>query len=146
MWWWDKLIEDRIQTAHEKGLLKNLEGEGKPLKTDDGHGKEWLANHLLRQADVLPEWLQLRKDIDALRPEVVAALREYRDRAGELDPYHPGDRAILDRLEARYVAKARAINLKIDGHNLRCPSIDFELPRFREDVIARERERVGGRR
>lgn len=141
MWWWDQLIENKIETAHEKGLFKNLRGEGKPLKLDDGSGKEWLANHLLHQAGVLPEWLQLRKEIYPEREVVNAALQAYFDEARRLDPNNSGHRAILARLEERYVQLARKINRKIDEHNLRCPSIAHELVRYPEDAIARRRAR-----
>ncbi|HET9015468.1 MAG TPA: DUF1992 domain-containing protein, partial [Thermomicrobiaceae bacterium] len=123
MWWWDRLIEDRIQSAEERGLFDNLKSQGKPLRLDDGSGEEWLANHLLREAGALPDWLELRKEIHAARPEVVSALREYRDAAERLDRFNPGHAAILRRLEANYVKLAREINRRIDEHNMRCPSM-----------------------
>lgn len=137
MWWWDSLIEDRVKSAQRKGLFENLRGQGKPLNLDEGSGEEWLANHLLKEAGVLPEWLQLRKEIHAERPAVLAALREYREKARVLDPRDPGHAAILARLEEQYVARATEINKKIDLHNLRCPSIAHEWPRFREDALRR---------
>lgn len=142
MWWWDRLIEDRVETAKEKGLFDNLRGQGKPLALEPGSGEEWLANHLLREAGMLPDWLELRKLIHKERPRVLAALREYDEQAAVLDPRRPGDRAILDRLAQRYVEAAREINRKIDEHNLRCPSIDHELIRFPEDAITRRRRRA----
>lgn len=142
MWWWDQLIEDRIEAAQAKGLFDNLRGQGKPLELEPGSGPEWLANHLLRQAGMLPDWLQLRKVIHEERPRVLATLREYEERAATLDPSDPGDRAILNRLEQRYVEAARQINQKIDEHNLRCPSLAHELSRFPEDAIARWRRRA----
>lgn len=140
MWWWDRVIDDRIKTAQENGAFDNLANQGRRLP-DDGEspGEDWLANHILRQAGVLPTWLQLRKEIHAERAGVVSALRDYdreRDRLNPLDLKHC---AILARLEERYVERAREINRKIDEHNLRCPSISLEIPRFQEDLIRRRR-------
>jgi len=140
MWWWDRVIDDKIKAAEENGAFANLSGQGKRLP-DDGEpaGEDWLANHLLRQAGVLPTWLQLRKEIHQERPSVLEALREYdlqRERLNPLDIRHS---AILVRLEERYAARAREINKRIDEHNLRCPSIHLEIPRFQEDLIRRRR-------
>lgn len=140
MWWWDRLIEDKIQTAIDEGAFDRLPGYGKKLADDlEPAGEDWLANHLLHQNGVLPTWLQLRKEIYEGRPAVVAALREYEEAARRLDSSMRGDFAILMRLEERYVAIAREINKRIDEHNIRCPSIFLELPRFQEDIISRRR-------
>lgn len=140
MWWWDRIIDDKIKTAQENGAFDNLKGRGKPLQ-DDGEpaGEDWLANHLLRQAGVLPTWLQLRKEIHQERPRVLAALHEYERERARLNPLDLKHSAILVRLEERYSAAAREVNKKIDEHNLRCPSISLEIPRFQEDLIRRRR-------
>lgn len=140
MWWWDRVIDDKIKTAQESGAFDNLKNHGRPLP-DDGepNGEDWLANHLLRQAGVLPTWLQLRKEIYDDRSTVLDALREYEDERGRRDPFDLHDSAILVRLEERYAERAREVNKKIDEHNLRCPSISLEIPRFQEDLIRRRR-------
>ncbi len=141
--WWDRLIEERIKAAQERGEFRNLSGEGRPLPRDDEASSEyWAAHRLLRKNGLLPDWLQLRKEIWEERQVVRAALDEYRDAAARLDPQNPGHVAILQRLERRYRELARQINLKIDLHNIRCPSIAHELIRFPEDLIERERARA----
>ncbi|HVB64105.1 MAG TPA: DUF1992 domain-containing protein [Nitrolancea sp.] len=141
MLWWDRLIEDKIQTAIDEGAFDRLPGYGKKLADDlEPADDEWLGNHILHSNGVLPTWLQLRKDIHNGRQAVVHALHEYEDAHERLDLSHPGQRAILDRLEERYVAKAREINKYVDEHNVRCPSILLELPRFQEDIIRRRRQ------
>lgn len=143
MWWWDRLIEERIKAAQERGEFRNLPGEGRPLPRDDEASSEyWAAHRLLRKNGLLPEWLQLRKEIWEERQIVRAALDEYRSAAARLDPQNPSHAAILQRLERRYAELARQINMKIDLHNLRCPSIAHELIRFPEDLIERERARA----
>lgn len=142
--WFDRLIDNKIRDAEEKGLFKNLRGQGKPLRMDEGHGPEWLANHLLQESDLLPEWLELRKEISAVRPDAVAALREYREKERALDPSQPGERAILNRLEERFVQQAVRLNKLIDLHNLRCPSRIHELPRMPEDLLKMRSSRPPG--
>lgn len=144
MRWLDASIEEQIQTAIREGQFDDLRGQGKPLHLDDDSDEFWLANHILREAGVLPEWLELRKQIDAERPAVREALNEYRETAASLPPELPGRQAILERLEERYVNAARKVNAKIDLHNIRCPSIRLELARFQEDLISRERAKGRG--
>jgi hypothetical protein len=142
---WDEIVEDKIKSAEENGAFKNLRGEGKPLPKDDGdpNSPDWLGNHLLKEAGFLPNWLQLRKEICEERPRVVAALAEYRRFRDVARLTHSGDQALLQRLEENYVRLARAINSKIDEHNIWCPSIAHELVRFQEDAIARTRRPRG---
>ncbi len=140
MWWWERIIDDKIKSAQESGAFDNLKNHGKPLP-DDGepNGEDWLANHLLRQAGVLPTWLQLRTEIYHERPRVLDALHEYESERAKRDPFNIRDSAILVRLEERYIECATQVNKKIDEHNLRCPSISLEIPRFQEDLIRRRR-------
>jgi hypothetical protein len=140
VWWWDRIIDDKIKTAQETGAFDNLRGQGRPLP-DDGEpsGEDWLANHLLKQSGVLPTWLQLRKEIFHARPRVLEALREYEHERARLNPLDLRHSAILVRLEERYSLAAGEANKLIDEHNLRCPSISLEIPRFQEDLIRRRR-------
>lgn len=141
MLWWDRLIEDKIQTAIDEGAFDRLPGYGKKLADDlEPADEEWLGNHILHTNGMLPTWLQLRKDIHLGRPAVINASREYEEANERLDRSHPGHAAILDRLEERYVARAREVNKYIDEHNVRCPSIMLELPRFQEDILRRLRQ------
>jgi hypothetical protein len=142
MWWWDRLIEDKMRSAQEKGLFDNLAGQGEPLPQDDEtRGEDWLGNHMLRQAGLLPDWLQLRKEIEAERPTVRAALDEYWRQAERDNLSAARQAALLQGFEKNYIRLAREINNKIDQHNLRCPSIFHEIARFPEDAIARRRQR-----
>jgi len=140
MLWWDRLIEDKIQAAISEGAFDRLPGYGKRLADDlQPADEEWLGNHVLHSNGVLPTWLQLRKDIHSGRPAVIDAWHEYEEARERLALSHPGQTAILNRLEERYEAKARDLNKLIDEHNVRCPSIVLELPRFQEDIIRRRR-------
>jgi hypothetical protein len=143
MFWWDRLAEKKIQSAIDDGAFERLSGYGRKLVNDhDASNDQWVANHILQTNQLLPEWLQLRKDVHGARGAVVQALREYEEAETRLDRSLPGELAILNRLEERYVERAREINRAIDQHNVRCPSIFLELPRFQEDIISRRRQSV----
>ncbi|WP_166244485.1 DnaJ family domain-containing protein [Paenibacillus turpanensis] len=66
---YQRLAEDRIREAMERGEFDNLPGKGKPLDLDDlSHVPEELrvGYKLLKNAGVLPEEMQLRKDMVTL--------------------------------------------------------------------------------
>ena len=61
-----KIIEERIRKAQKKGVLKNLEGAGRPLKLEeDSHIAEdlRLAHKILKNANCLPPEIELKKEI-----------------------------------------------------------------------------------
>jgi hypothetical protein len=62
----DKIAEERIREAIERGELDDLPGKGKPLNLeDDSHIPPdlRLAYKILKNADCLPPELELRKEI-----------------------------------------------------------------------------------
>jgi Asp-tRNA(Asn)/Glu-tRNA(Gln) amidotransferase A subunit family amidase len=91
-------VEQRIRELAENGELRDLPGEGAPIRDDDPHTDEgWAARHLMRQAKAAPEWVELRREIDERRARIkrrYAAHREWlHDRTvflGEL----PADRIV----------------------------------------------------
>jgi hypothetical protein len=144
MWWFDRMIEEKIERAKEQGYFDRLKGEGKPFqkRNDDFAGDDWLKHHLMEEAGVLPEWLSLRKDIDAERPTLQRYRTEAEERLRRL-PLREWDLdARMRRLNELYVAQARKVNSMIDQHNHCCPSIQHELVRVREDAITQARVRI----
>jgi hypothetical protein len=66
MWLIDKIAEQRILEAREKGEFDNLAGSGKPIQLgDDNHVPEILRAgfRILKNAGYLPSELQARKEI-----------------------------------------------------------------------------------
>lgn len=62
----ERLAEERIREAMDRGEFDNLPGRGEPLELEnDSHLPEdlRLAYKILRNADCLPPELQLRKEI-----------------------------------------------------------------------------------
>ena len=63
----DRIIEERIRRAQQKGEFENLEGTGKPLVFEnDNHvaGELRLAYKILKNADCLPPEVELKKEIE----------------------------------------------------------------------------------
>ena len=63
----DRIIEERIRCAQQKGKFENLEGSGKPLILEnDGQvaGELKLAYKMLKNADCLPPEIELKKEIE----------------------------------------------------------------------------------
>ena len=62
----ERIAEERIREAIQRGEFENLPGSGKPLKFDDGlHIPDdlRLAYKVLKIADCLPPQLELKKEI-----------------------------------------------------------------------------------
>ena len=62
----DRLIEERIHRAQQKGEFEDLEGTGKPLIFEnDGQvaGELRLAYKILKNADYLPPEIELKNEI-----------------------------------------------------------------------------------
>jgi hypothetical protein len=63
----DRIIEERIRRAQQKGGFENLAGAGKPLIFEnDGHVADELrlAYKILKNADCLPPEIGLKKEIE----------------------------------------------------------------------------------
>lgn len=90
-------VEEQIQEAMAQGAFKNLPGKGKPLNLGPDHPweqKDWMANHILANAKVLPEWMELDRWIQAER--------EWLDKHPKEHPDRPERIALLNRLIDRY--------------------------------------------
>jgi len=80
LWAMRRLAERRIEDAMREGKFDNLAGAGKPIDLEPLPPGEdarlaWWALRILRQNDVIPDEVRLRKRIDALK----AALHQLRD-------------------------------------------------------------------
>jgi len=64
----EKIVEERIQSAQRNGAFNDLPGSGKPLSLpDDAHIPEdlRLAHKILKNADCLPPEIEIKKEIHA---------------------------------------------------------------------------------
>ena len=46
---------------------------------DEGHPETWAARHILRQANAVPEWVELRRDIDERADRIRRRLRAHHE-------------------------------------------------------------------
>lgn len=73
-------VEERIRELVETGELAGLPGEGAPLRDDDERTDEgWAARHIMRTAAAVPEWVDLRRDIDERLARVRRRHRAHRE-------------------------------------------------------------------
>jgi len=144
------MIESRIQDAVAAGLFSNLPGEGKPLAPVDDEGlagDNWLGFKMLKDANILPAWLELAKEIetDAQKLDAIDSRHaEWVDLAHESGDWRRF-RPALDRLRAQYAERAFALRRKQDRFNHDAPGIRLERPGiWVEHHLARleERERA----
>src|SRR5438477_13003181 len=68
----DRIAERKIQKAIDDGAFDDLPGKGKPLNLDDDpftppHLR--LANRILKNAGVLPDWMQVEQEMELARAE-----------------------------------------------------------------------------
>ncbi len=74
----EKIVEERIRVAQQRGVFDNLEGRGKPLVfCDDRHVPEdlRLAYKILKNADCLPPEIELKKEIRKTE-DLLAGMRD----------------------------------------------------------------------
>ncbi len=76
------LAENKIREAVEKGELNNLPGSGQPLQVEDlSHVPEELRTsyRLLKNANILPEEMELKKEIITLQ-KLIDCCQENKDK------------------------------------------------------------------
>ena len=116
------------------GELSKLPGEGAPILDDDPDaGERWAARHLAKNANLTPEFVELRREIASRRDRIVRRLRAHRvwlaDRAALLHEL-PAER-ILDaaratsdfdaRVESELHSALGQLNALVARHNLKVP-------------------------
>lgn len=146
----ERRIEEQLRELAEMGELSRLPGQGAPLVDDDPAGEErWAARHIAKNANVAPEFVELRREIAERRDRVVRRLRAHRewleDRAALLHGL-PAER-ILDaarvttefdaRVESELRGALAELNALVARHNLRVP-LGLQIPPLSLDHL-RER-------
>lgn len=136
----ERRVDEQLRELAEMGELANLPGEGVPLVDDDGGaGDAWAARHIAKNANITPEFVELRREIADRRDRLVRRLRAHRewldDRAALLRDL-PAER-ILDaarattdfdvRVEAGLRSAMGEINALIARHNLKVP-LALQIP------------------
>jgi len=114
---WGRIVEEQIRDAQQKGEFDNLANQGEPLDFNDDEtafeGDLKMAHHILKNANALPFWIELDKEIRA-RQEYCRDLLE-RLRAASSP-------ALRRKLIADYREEAKSINDHILHFNCICPA------------------------
>ena len=146
----ERRIEEQLRELAEMGELSNVPGEGAPLVDDDPEaGDRWAARHVARNANLTPEFVELRREIAERRDRLVRRLRAHRswlaDRAALLRDL-PAER-ILDaarattefdvRVESELRSAVSEMNALVARHNLKVP-LGLQIPPLSLEVL-RER-------
>jgi hypothetical protein len=122
----------------ERGEFRNLRGRGQPLNL--GHDElvdrdQWAANKVLQNAGILPAWIELAKEIDALHDLIEALCREQQrwlDRIGpdlralglrERERRRQGVEAIQRRYLGRAGGMAEELRQKVARFNMIVPQV-----------------------
>ncbi len=114
-----KIVEDRIRRAQEKGEFNNLPGAGKPLDLEDDRTvpeELRLAHKILKNADCLPPELELKREIRKTE-DLLATMEETAEKY-------------------RTLKKLNYLIMKLNS--LRSASIQFDVPqKYLPELVAR---------
>ena len=105
----EQLAEQRIRDAMADGAFKNLPGRGKPLRLEDEQGVTEtlrMAYKVLKNADVLPPEMELRKELLALE-DLIEACQEDHQR---------------DELQRKLTVKRLQFDMVMEKRRSRLPS------------------------
>lgn len=127
----ERAIESQIQEAMAAGLFDNLPGAGRPLRLEGNENDpNWLGHHILKNANVLPEWLELARDIErglqrlASIDDAHRRLCEQAATTGDWEGHH----LAIRHARQRYETLAREVRRLQDRFNLEAPGIRTERP------------------
>lgn len=114
---WGRIIEEQIRDAQQKGEFDDLANQGKPLDFNDDEtafeGDLKMAHHILKNADALPFWIELDKEIHARQEYCRDILEHLRSATSP---------AIRRKLIADYREEAKSVNDHILHFNCICPA------------------------
>lgn len=136
----DRLVEDLIQEAMNKGEFSDLPGMGKPLNTTSVRNPyvdfvTHKLNQILIDNGFTPEWIQLSKEIREETEELKKKLLEVRNDIGEL-PLTPKDESIWKNNLKKFETTTKQINNKIDKYNLLVPILQKQMLHIKLDELA----------
>jgi hypothetical protein len=141
------ISEQQIREGIEDGKFENLPGKGKPLDLDkDAHlsPEVRLANSILKNANVLPEWIQLQQDIEVEKADAAAfrarIIKEHARRIGTVSALpedHAGRRYFAEwcaKSRTAYLKRLKSINTALLKLTLCSPSTLVVSPGYRIEV------------
>jgi hypothetical protein len=152
MSWFEIIADRKIRDAIDEGLFDNLPGKGKPLPFDldfTTPADQRLAARLMKDANILPDWIEVDKDVRRRREQWEDRLRDYSHEREvalrKLSPEGDGSAlALLDRQRDAFLIAAarhaREYNRQVDRLNLLVPPTVPQRLRLRFDEHMAELE------
>lgn len=122
----EKIAEQRIQEAMERGEFDNLPGAGKPLfLEDDSHlpADLRIAYKILKNADCLPPELQLRKEIRTTE-ELLSGIQDTQEKYRQMKKLN----YLIMKLNTM-----RRVSPMLEEHQLYYPKVLERLARDKEN-------------
>lgn len=146
------LVGAMIKKAMEQGDFDNLEGAGKPLALDENPFEPsdlHMVHKILKDNGYAPYWIEINKEIDALRAELdkeLAYFKKYTQIFFSEKRSHPAIRH-YEQKKGNFYSQCRVhleeISKKILDYNLHCPvsklgrsniDIELEMDRIIKDI------------
>jgi hypothetical protein len=131
---YEQLVESQLQDAIARGLFTGLPGEGKPLDLDESSrllaGDNWLGHKILRDNELLPEWLGIAREVEDLQARVDALDARHAElvalvaASGDWDMAAPA----LARAVSQFEIAARQLRARQDELNVKAPGRHSERP------------------
>lgn len=135
---WRRLAEERIREAIACGAFDDLPGAGRPLDLEENpyEGARRAAFHLLKDAGMVPRWIELDRDVRLGAERLRRKLRRRHERSG-------GQGLGWQRAVARFREQAQLLNRKVHLRNHLAPrSVPPRFPLLPEREL---RSLVAGR-
>lgn len=145
---WDKIVEQKIREAMEKGEFDNLPGKGKPINMNESPFEDptmRTAYRLLKNNNFSLPWIEERKEIDAAVEGALADLaRSWRVYQESLNTRRAAGLAEGDwsKVLSAFRRQVADLNRRIAAYNLKAPSPTFHRLQVDAD---REINRLAGR-
>lgn len=143
------MVGEMIAQAKARGEFDNLEGAGKPLDLDQNpfEGDMHMAYKILKEAGFAPFWIELGKDIDALRQKFDKDV-DYFKRYTRITFSEPPSSKDLSRFKRRkefFYTQSRErlteIWRKLLDYNLQCPVASMQRPNINVEEEMRKLEK-----
>lgn len=143
-------IEEQIREAEERGVFRDLPGQGKPLKLDTNPyaGEKAPGYSLLKSQGYLPAEIELAREIDRelarLAQQHAVLIQRGRElRRRRIPPFASEKRAYnhaVNKTLAEYETSLRELNSKILTLNLTAPAPMHRVPLKIEQMLHEFRE------
>ncbi|HVF56413.1 MAG TPA: DnaJ family domain-containing protein [Pyrinomonadaceae bacterium] len=132
---WDKLVEQKIKEAMERGEFKDLAGKGRPINLDENPFEDptmRTAYRLLKNNNFTLPWIEERKELDAAvegaRADLARSWRVYQESYRTRRAAEQGE-SDWNKVLGAFRRQVSDLNRRIAAYNLKAPSTTFhKLP------------------